>query len=425
MDEKEIKRYRELSKKLELTDEEQTELDALEAKKIADEEAEKMAKAFTKAIKASGLLEVKGNIESKSNEEVGKDNVYALLEKNADYRISMQLVCQAAKKLNNEDRFKKTYGVSTVEMLDKLKAMDIKAAQPQTEGTGADGGILVPTITQARILELIPTFGQARTYMQSFPMSGNPQKLPKELTNPSAYWVDENNAITDSKLTLEELTLTPKKLASIVTASNEVLMDARPDLGAYIVKKIAQAFGIAEDVQFFAGTGSPFTGIFAGTNTFGSEINTATIDPASLTYRNFLSMIAGVDQNYVTNAGFFAHRSLMPYVWGLEDDQHRPIFMPAYGSMPATIFGYPIYWIENAPSYTTAAATPETPFLLFGDLTNSYIGDVMGMTVKVFEEGTVDGTSLIENDLTGIRVIKRVAFNKGLIAKYSVLSTHS
>src|SRR5438552_10452131 len=49
----------------------------------------------------------------------------------------------------------------------------IKTASPMTEGTSADGGYLVPALTEATILEAIPTFGQARKYMQVMPMSGN------------------------------------------------------------------------------------------------------------------------------------------------------------------------------------------------------------------------------------------------------------
>lgn len=427
MEKKDIRRYNELNAKDTHTDEEKAEFERLEALMKANEEAETIAKSVKNVLGEIGLTKEKVdsiNV-SKTGQEVGKDNVMDLLSKNGEYRMSMLIVAERAKIAGTGQAFKKNYGVLPQEMTDKLTEFE-KAAQPQTEGTAADGGILVPTITQARILELVPTYGQARQHMQSFPMSGNVQKIPKELTNPTAYWVDEASQITDSKLTLEDLTLTPKKLAAIVTASNEVLMDARPDMGAYIVKKIAEAFGMAEDVQFFKGTGTPFTGVYNTANSFGGNtLTTSTTDPASITYGNILGMTAAVDQNFIKGAAYYAHRSFMPYVWGMVDDQNRPIFSPAWGSTPATIFGYPVYWIENAPTYTEAAATPSTPFILFGNLENTYIGDVMGMTVKVFEEGVVDGTSLIENDLTGIRVIKRVAFNKGLVAKYSVLRTHA
>jgi HK97 family phage major capsid protein len=297
-----------------------------------------------------------------------------------------------------------------------------KTADPQDVATSADGGITVPGITQARILELVPTFGQARSYMNSFPMGGNVITIPKELTNPTAYWVDENNTITDSKLTLESITLTPKKLAAIVTITNELLADSNVNFSAYVLSKIAQAFGTEEDVQFFNGSGSPMSGVFRNTHTFGKEERTSTQNLNSLTYLNFLNALSGVDQNYVAGASWFFHRTVLPTVAGMKDDNNRPLLEPAFGSTPASLFGIPIRLIENAPSYS-GADNDDQPYILLGNLQNSFIGDTLGMTVTIVNTGTVDSTSLFENDLTGIRVIKRTSFNAGLVAKYAVIST--
>jgi len=297
-----------------------------------------------------------------------------------------------------------------------------KVADPQDEGTSADGGLLVPTITQARILDMMPTFGQARTYFQSMPISGNVQTIPAELTNPTAYWVNEAAAITDSKLTLTSYTLTPKKLAAIVTITNELLKDANVAFAPYILKKIAQAFGTEEDSQFFNGSGSPMTGIFQNTHTFGKEERTPTINLGSLTYQNFLNAMYGVDSNYLVGASWFMHRTVLAVVRGILDGNQRPIFEPAGAGQPATLFGYPVVLVENAPSYS-GVDNNDQPYILLGNLENSIIGDTLGMTVKFAEEGTVDTISLLENDLTGIRVIKRTSFTAGMVGKYAVIST--
>jgi hypothetical protein len=47
------------------------------------------------------------------------------------------------------------------------------------------------------------------------------------------------------------------------------------------------------------------------------------------------------------------------------------------------------------------------------------------MEVTLLSEATIDGTSLGQFDLSAIRVISRVAFNKGLTEKYSVIKTAS
>lgn len=387
-----VKRYRLLSKKLDLTDEEESELEELNLLKAKAEETEKITNAVVKGLQKIGI----GGSTTPPVIKLGTEPL-------------------------DDPAFR--FHTLLVGMKKKDPDMIAKAADPQNVATPADGGYLVPAVTQPRILELIPTFGQARQYMNAFPMSGNETNIPKELTNPTAYWVTEGNQITDSKATLGVITMTPKKLAALVTLTNEVLLDANVNFGQYIIKKIAQAFGTAEDSQFFAGTGSPMNGIFKSTNTFGGVEETATGNVNSITYQNFLTCMANVDQNYLMNAKWYLHRSIMPYIWGLTDTSGRLVFAPATGDLPATLLGIPVVWVESAPTAATANATAGTPFILLGDLNNSFIGDVLGMTVSFATEATVDSTSLFENDLTGIRVIKRVAFSAGLVSKYSVIKT--
>lgn len=387
-----VKRYRVLSKKLDLTDDEESELEELNLLKAKSEEAERLTNALVAGLKKVGI---------------GTTPAAPVI------------------KLGAEPLDDPAFRFHTLLVGMKSKNMDMihKAADPQNEGTDADGKYLVPAITQPRILELIPTFGQARQFMNAFPMSGNETNIPKELTNPTAYWVNENAQITDSKAQLGVITMTPKKLAALVTLTNEILQDANVNFGQYIIKKIAQAFGTAEDSQFFAGTGSPMNGVFKSTNTFGGVEETPTSNVNSLIYQNFLNCMANVDQNYLMNAAWYLHRSIMPYVWGMEDTTGRLVFQPATGNLPATLLGIPVVWVESAPTATTANATAGTPFILLGDLNNSFIGDVLGMSVSFADQATVDGTSLFENDLTGIRVVKRVAFSAGLTAKYSIIKT--
>lgn len=392
--EEQVKRYRLLNKKLDLTDEEEAELAELQLLKSKNEEAEKLTNAIANGLKKLGIGN--GSSEPPSVIKLGAEPL-----DNPVFRFHSLLV---GMKTNNKD-------------------MIAKAADPQNVATPADGGYLVPQVTQPVILELIPTFGQARQFMNAFPMSGNETVIPKELVNPTAYWVTEGNAITDSKATLGTLTMTPKKLAAIVTLTNEVLRDASVNFGQYIISKIAQAFGTAEDAQFFAGTGSPMNGVFKSTNFFGGAVATSGLSVNTLSYANLLNCIAGVDQNYLANAAWYFHRSILPVVAGMVDNQNRPILEPAFGDLPMRVLGFPVRLIENAPSATTANATASTPFVLLGDLNNSLIGDVLGMTVSFSTDGVVDSTSLFENDLTGIKVIKRVAFNAGLVAKYSIIKT--
>jgi HK97 family phage major capsid protein len=259
--------------------------------------------------------------------------------------------------------------------------------------------------------------------MTIFPMAGNELLIPKENALPSWNWVNENASITSSKPTVQTITLTPKKGAAIVVISNELLKDANINIAGYVMGKIAQAKGTSEDAQFFAGTGSPFTGVYDPSNTFGSVELTSTTSAGSLVYQDLLNTIAGIDQNFLTGAAWYFHRTILPVVAGLADDNNRPLLEPAFGDLPMRLLGFPVRLIENAP--TLSSVTGGKPFIVLGNLENSYIGDVQGMEVTLLSEATIDGTSLGQFDLSAIRVISRVAFNKGLTEKYSVIKTAS
>ena len=398
MKKKELERLEELRKREnDLSTSEQEEFDVLlEKKELSD---------LVKDGIAPLMDQVKGlESEVKAVATRGTD---ADLETNPALRMSALLSAMYNK---DESRVKDLRGVAR-----------IKSADPMLEA----GSVLIPSITENRIIELMPTFGQARQYMEQVPMTGLPITVPKELVNPTWTWgISENASITTSKPTLGSVSWTPSKGGAIVVMTSELFSDAIVQVGNYVISKVAQAKGQAEDTQFFRGTGSPFTGVFASSHTFGGSHETATSNVNSLDYMDLLQCIVNVDQNYIAGAAWHFHRSLLPYVWGLKDADGNLIFKPANGDVPATLLGYPIRLIEGAPSATTANATAGTPFIVFGDLRNSTIRDVVdSYQVKILDQATIDGTSLAQYDLIGVRVLARAAFNANLVEKYSIIKT--
>lgn len=398
MNEKDLKRLKELrAKEADLTADEQQEFDILlERKEIAD-------------LVANGMKPLVDDVKGLKDqvEAFGQRGTDSDLETNPGLRMSALVNALYHK---DSEGLKKLAGVARV-----------KSADPMLEA----GSVLFPTITENRIIELMPSFGQARQYMDQVPMTGLPITVPKELVNPTWTWgISENTSITSSKPTTDSVSWTPKKGGAIVVLTSELFADAIIQVGNYILRKTAQSKGQAEDIQFFRGTGSPFTGVFSTSHTYGGVELTATANVNSLTYMNLLNCIVNVDQNYIANGAFHMHRSILPYVWGLVDGNGNLIFRPSSGDVPATLLGFPIRLIEGAPTATAANATAGTPFILFGDLMNSTIRDVVdSYQVKMLDQATVDGTSLAQNDLIGVRVLARAAFNANLVEKYSVIKT--
>lgn len=295
----------------------------------------------------------------------------------------------------------------------------IKSNDSLNETTDADGGYFVPAVTKAQILRLIPTYGQARNEMSVIPMGKTDTlNIPSKLTGVSVNWVNEASTITSSHPTFSYIQLVAKKLAGLTSMSNELLMDANVDIVNYVVSLFAEAIGAEEDAQFFAGTGSPMSGIFLGTNTFGKEQFVA--DSDGFTYDNLRDAIYGIDQNYIKGAKWYAHRTIVSKLRGILDQNDLPLFVDANAGGLPTLMGYPVKMIENCP--TSAATTAGLPLLVLGNFKNSFIGSKMDVRIAFSDSATVDADSMFQYDLSAIRLITRVAFNKGLTGAYSAIS---
>ncbi len=295
-----------------------------------------------------------------------------------------------------------------------------KAAAPNNMTTDADGGYLVPDETAAEILDLIPTYGQARALVDVgiFPKNRDLFNVPVNGTGMTVYYPGEQGSITSSKLAISTIQMQAKKAAGIAVLTNELKDFAIVDFVAHINKMAARAFAQDEDSKVFGIDNTVFTGLFYKLQTYGYE---KTIAPASLTYADLLDMVYNIDQNYLVGASWIMHRTVFELVRKLNDTTSRPLLLDANaGSLPL-LLGYPVRLIEAAPASNVAGLSQ--PYLLLGNLGNSYLKDKQGMSVAVTTEATVDASSMFQTDMTALRFIRHWTFHPGQISAYSVAQT--
>ena len=348
---------------------------------------------------------------------------------------------------NSIDKFKKDTGMDNVDWKhlmhpaedeNKLKEMNgrerlksllkavatkdfgsLKTADPMVEGTDTYGGYLVPAVTRAEILRLLPTFGQARQLFRTIPMGKtDTMTIPSKNAGVTFASVAENASITSSKPTLSYIQLLAQKFGGIVVLANELLADANVDIQNYIISLFAEAIGTAEDQQMFAGTGSPFTGVFATTHTYGNEEAAATL--SAISYTNLVDVVYGVDQKYLSGAKWLMHRMTFSEIRKLTDDEGRPLVTDPYAGSPATLFGFPVTLVENAP-YTGAGQA----VALLGNFNNTIIGDKGTISISLSNDATVDSTSLFQYDLSAIKITERIGFSAGLVTAYSAITINA
>jgi len=123
----------------------------------------------------------------------------------------------------------------------------------------ASGGYVVPP--QYLASEFIPLL-RAKTVLDKcgarflMNLQGAPIILPKQTGGATAYWVAENAAITESALTLGQLTLNPRELGGMVIASNILLMQADPSAEQMIQNDLAKVLALKLDLAGLKGTGT-------------------------------------------------------------------------------------------------------------------------------------------------------------------------
>jgi len=129
------------------------------------------------------------------------------------------------------------------------------------EATGSEGGFLVPDEFAARVLELIQANVITLPDLERVKMNHETLYIPKTTAGTTAYWVSETGTITASQPAFGRITLTAKKVASLVEASSEVLEDANVSVANLLVEQMAKDIALKIDDEILNGTGGTFEGL--------------------------------------------------------------------------------------------------------------------------------------------------------------------
>ena len=156
----------------------------------------------------------------------------------------------------------------------------------QTGGTDSAGGYLVPEILSGVLIDkaramMVTTMAGFATY----PLSSDNLTIPQVVTDPTFAAYAEATTIAASDIVFGAAILTPKKIAGIVNASNEVVEDGI-SFPSRVQDVMARALAVAVDDQLLNGdgTGANVLGLFnqpgINTTTLSGPVTRAAIDAA-------------------------------------------------------------------------------------------------------------------------------------------------
>lgn len=153
---------------------------------------------------------------------------------------------------------------------------------PQSVGTASSGGYVVDNqLLTGSFIDLVRNrsalLGLNVTTLTG--LVGNVD-IPKKTGNTTAYWVGEDVAVSETNITLGQLSMTPKSLGGYVDITRRLMLQQSMDVESMVRADLAESIALAIDYSGVYGTGgsSALLGIKnvtgVGTETLTSDANT-------------------------------------------------------------------------------------------------------------------------------------------------------
>jgi len=223
-----------------------------------------------------------------------------------------------------------------------------------TEGTGADGGFAVPPDFRKEILEKVKGEDSLLSRVDTLYSSGNSVTFPKDETTPwqssggiQAYWESEAAQLTQSKIALESELFKLNKLTALIPVTEELLEDA-PAIDSYLRRKVPEKFDykITDALINGTGAGKP-TGILkAGCLVDVDKESGQAAD--TIVFENIVNMWSRMYAPCWKNAVWHINQDILPQLFTMSFEgtsSSVPAYMPANGlsaSPYGTLMGRPV-----------------------------------------------------------------------------------
>jgi HK97 family phage major capsid protein len=178
-------------------------------------------------------------------------------------------------------------------------------ARAQGSAASTTGSAFVPDILSNQVLRLVNEDSVFASNATPINMPSDVVLVPKRTGGATAYWVNENTAITDSDPTHSQVTLTAKKVTAATKVSTELFEDSVVGIAEMLATELAYTLTQAvETVAFNGNSGSApsvagictANGILAGSSaTYAASLVTAAGDTFDeITKANYLTMLGAM-----------------------------------------------------------------------------------------------------------------------------------
>ena len=297
-------------------------------------------------------------------------------------------------------------------------------ARAQGSTGSTTGAAFVPDILSSTVIRLVDEYSAFAQNATNVQMPSDVLLFPRRTSGATAYWIDENVAITASDPNSNQVTLTAKKVTGAVTIASELLADSVASIADWIAAELALTLGNAveeaawsgnpSNAPAVAGLVSTYTGglLAASGATYAASLVTAAGDtPDEVTKANLLAMMAKVPQHSRVGAKWFCSPFFFAScMQNLDLAQGGSVGLSQ--GMGLTFLGSPVVLTDRLPS---GADSTGAIMALYGNMANSsYYGVRQGIEIA-----SSDQVNFL-SDQTVIRAVARVAITHANLGSSSV-----
>jgi len=290
----------------------------------------------------------------------------------------------------------------------------------QESGVDTEGGFLVPgQFMQDMLIPLLEPRAIAIQLGANVldGLVGSPVEIPAVRGDATAYWVGEDEEITASQLSIGQLKMEPRGLATLVPITNRLLRQTSNGAERVVRAQIARTMGKAADLAFFSGTGGKQpTGILnrSGISTVdwsgvtGLDASTTTAANAKAVTHRLMQHVGALEEADALDGrpGFFMHPTVKRALMSVTDADGRPILLShsggLVGQIPDRLLGYQF----QTSTQLNSGATADLGFANFEDC---YFG-MWGTMEIAMSDVAKDG---FERQKTYVRASMEVDMNLG------------
>lgn len=275
------------------------------------------------------------------------------------------------------------------------------------------GGSLIPPEYAAEIIELLRSRAVIRAAgPRIMPMNSGSLTIRRQNAAASSSYVGESQDIGVSQPETGLITLTSKKLATIVPISNDLLaFTSGPSADEFVRDDLVLSMAIREDRAFLRDDGTQHTprGIryWAASVTATNGTSATNIEAD---FKELLDALESADVKLIKPV-WFMHPTRKNHLRNLRDSNGNLIYPEMRGASP-TIYGYPVMTTTSIPSNLGGGSNESELYLV--DMVDAIIGEATTLEIVVDSSASyIEGSTLqsaFSRDETLVRAIARHDF---------------